>query len=280
MIHNADADGSEQSIRVGIWQDMPAVPVSRCLAKSGWDFVVLDLQHGPMSFETAYECVQALHASQTQAWVRIGIDSVSDVQRALDIGADAVVVPMVNSVEMARQVAMAAKYPPLGVRSLGGDCSLQQGSAYVDNANANTKLFVQVEHIESIAIVDEIMALDGVDGCFVGPTDLALSMNLCRHEYATDGQHREVMARVLKACKAAGKTACCNCYSLDDAREKVAAGFECITQQSEVTLLLEAGKQLRNDLATLSSPGQEERKVPPPKHPAFVRGEVGSVRPL
>ena len=259
--------------RFGIWQEITHPAVSRYLAKSGWDFVVLDMQHGAMTFETACECVHALRAAGTEPWIRIAIDSASCVQRALDIGAAAVVVPMVNSANAARQMADAAKYPPLGERSLGGDCWVYQGNDYFEQANRATRLLVQIEHIDAVQQVEEITALSGVDGCFVGPTDLALSMGLARQGFESDAQHRQMIQRTLDACKQNGKLSCCNTYSLADAEEKSQAGFQYITMQSEVKLLLDSGTALLHNLRDQAAPVHAARG------PHFVRAVSAPIEP-
>lgn len=235
-------------IRVGIWQSIPSPVVSRYLARMGWDWIVLDMQHGPMNFETAYDCVQSIREGGSTPLVRVAIDSPFETQRALDIGAAGVVVPMVNSLEMARRLAAAAKYPPRGKRSFGGDASILQSADYPERANDETLLLAQVEHADAVGVVEEMMATDGVDGCFVGPTDLALSMGLSRHDYEDNAAHKAAMARIVAAAKAHDKLACCNTYSLDDFSAKIAAGFGAVTLRSEVDLLLSAGRELIAEL--------------------------------
>src|SRR5262249_2520213 len=151
------------------------------------------------------------------------------IQRALDLGALGVVVPMVNSLAEARAVAAQAKYPPLGCRSFGSDMAWHAGGDYFERANRETLLLVQVEHIDAVREVEAIMALDGVDGCFIGPTDLALSMGLPRDDYEQHPDHRAAIARTLAACQQHDKLACVNTYSLADADDKIAQGFDVIT---------------------------------------------------
>jgi len=238
----------DEPLRVGIWQSLPLPMISRYLAAMKWDWVVLDLQHGPMSFETAYECVQTLRAGGTTPLVRVAINTPFEVQRALDIGAAGVVVPMTNTLDMARALAAAAKYPPRGERSLGGDASLLQGEDYPERANGETLLLVQVEHAAAVAVVDGMMAIDGVDGCFVGPTDLALSMGLPRQGYDDDPGHRAAMRRIVEACARHGKWPCCNTYDVEDFAAKVRDGFRAITLRSEVDLLMAGGRNLLRQL--------------------------------
>jgi 4-hydroxy-2-oxoheptanedioate aldolase len=233
---------------VGIWQNFPLPMVSRYLALQGWDWVILDMQHGCMTTEMAYECIHTLRAGGTMPLLRVSVGVPSEVQRALDLGARGVVVPMVSSLAEAEAVALAAKYPPLGHRSLGGDPAWHDGADYPERANADTLLLVQVEHIDSVRNVEAIMALPGVDGCFIGPTDLALSMGLPRTDYERHPDHRAAMARTLAACQTHGKLACSNTYSMSDVQEKIAQGFDCITFKSEAELFVSAGAGLLSEL--------------------------------
>ena len=117
-------------------------------------------------------------------------------------------------------------------------------SDYFERANRETLLLVQVEHIDAVRDVEAIMALPAVDGSFIGPTDLALSMGLSRDSYEQHPDHRAAIARTLAACQQHGKRACVNTYSLADADDKIAQGFDCITLKSEADLLMSAGRSL------------------------------------
>lgn len=239
---------------LGIWQSIPSPAVSRYLARSGWPAVILDMQHGAMSFETAYECAHVLRDAGCQPVVRVSVGVPHEVERALDIGAAAVVVPMVNSLAAAQALAAAAKYPPLGSRSFGGDMAVHVGDDYAERANRQTWLLVQIEHARGLAEVEAILAIEGVDGCFVGPTDLALSMGLARDNYAEKPEHQQAMARIVAACQKSRKIAGCNTYSLGDARTKLADSFDFVTLRSEVDLFLTASNELRSRLQQLVAP--------------------------
>lgn len=233
---------------LGIWQQFPLPMISRLLGQLGWDWVILDMQHGCLNTETAYECIHVLRAAGCVPLVRTSIGATSEVQRALDLGARGVVVPMVNSPAEAHAMAAAAKFPPLGARSVGGDPSWHYGNDYYERANDETMLLVQVEHVDAVNKVELIMATPGVDGCFIGPTDLALSMGLPRVGYENDRGHRAAIARTLAACHTHGKLACCNTYSLDDFAAKRAAGFDCLTFKSEADLFHAAAGNLLGEL--------------------------------
>src|SRR5208337_4956960 len=100
------------------------------------------MQHGAMNYETAYECIHTLRALGAKPYVRVSVDFPSEIQKVLDLGAAGLVVPLVNSKEQAEAAAFAAKYPPLGGRSKGGDLEYHFGQDYTDRANRDTKLLV------------------------------------------------------------------------------------------------------------------------------------------
>jgi 4-hydroxy-2-oxoheptanedioate aldolase len=233
---------------LGIWQYFPLPMVSRHLALMGWEWVVLDTQHCSIGTETVYECVHTLRAGGVRPLVRVGIGNPFEVQRALDLGAGGVVVPMVNSPAEAKAMADAAKYPPLGLRSVGGDAAYHYGADYVDRANSETLLLVQVEHIDAVRTVEAIFDLPGVDGVFLGPADLALSMGLSLRGYQSDPDHRAAIQRTLDAGRSRGKIVAVNTFSMEDAAAKLAQGFRHLTMMSDLDLFARSGRALLEQL--------------------------------
>ena len=233
---------------IGLWQQFPTAMVSRFLAQMHWDFVVLDMQHGCLNYETTYECIHVLRAGGAKPWVRTPIDNHSEINKILDLGAQGIVVPMVNSREAAEKAAAAAKYPPLGERSIGGDSPYHWGKDYPETANRMTWLLVQIEHIDAVNAVEEILSVDGVDGCFVGPTDLALSLGLTRQDVDTSAEVAAGIQKTLDVCRGLGKIACCNTYSVAEAREKAGQGYGCITMKSDVDLFIDSASELLKEL--------------------------------
>lgn len=229
---------------VGIWQHIPSPMVSRYLAKMGWDWIILDMQHGSFNWETAYECIHVISASGVRPLVRVGIGQTFEVQKALDLGAGGVIVPMVNSHEESQQMAAAAKYPPLGSRSMGGDSHYTYEPDYADVANKATLLLVQIEHILAVENVEAILGVKGVDGCFVGPTDLALSMGLPRAGFLEHPDHCRAIQLIADACLSLNKLACTNTYDLNEAKSKVMQGYGCVTLRSDADLFVDSGRSL------------------------------------
>jgi 4-hydroxy-2-oxoheptanedioate aldolase len=222
--------------------------ISRYLAQQGWEWIILDLQHGSLDSRTTYECIHTIRAEGAKPIVRVSIGAAAEVSKYLDLGAQGIVVPMVNSVAEARAMAAAAKYPPQGERSMGGDARYHYGEDYPERANSEMLLIVQIEHIRAVRAVEKILAVPGVDGCFVGPTDLALSMGLPRTDFENNPKHRAAIQRTVDACRRLKKLACCNTYSLAEANDKVRQGYECITLESDVRLFMDSGEKLLKDL--------------------------------
>jgi len=245
-----DANSSNSAIMLGLFQQMPLPAVSRYLAQQGWKWIVLDMQHGPMNYETAYECIHTLRALGAKPYVRVSVDHPSEIQKILDLGAAGIVVPVVNSKEQAEAAAYAAKYPPLGGRSKGGDLAYHYGEDYTDRANRETQLLVQIEHIDAVRSVEQILAVDGVDGCFMGQVDLALSMGLGHRNFKDNEEHRKGIQRSVDVCNRLGKFACYNAFSIAEAKERVKQGFCGITLRSDVDWLLGATGSLLTELKT------------------------------
>ncbi|HWD40374.1 MAG TPA: aldolase/citrate lyase family protein, partial [Fimbriimonas sp.] len=146
------------------------------------------------------------------------------------------------------------KYPPRGERSIGGDPWYHYGPQYPRTANDDTLLFIQMEHIKAAECVEDMMAVDGVDGCYVGPTDLALSLGLPHDNFENNPVHKQAIQRTLDACRRLGKIAATNTYSLADARTKASQGFRWITLRSDMDLFIDSAKsQLEELQATLES---------------------------
>jgi 4-hydroxy-2-oxoheptanedioate aldolase len=248
LINNWKAELADHRTIVGIWQQIPAPMISRFLAQMHWDWIILDMQHGSFSWQSAYECIHIIRAAGARPLVRVGIGQTMEVQKALDLGAGGVIVPMVNSRAESIAMAAAAKYPPLGERSIGGDLRYHYGESYADSANEATVLLVQIEHILAVENVEAILSVPGVDGCFVGPTDLAVSMGLPRKDFDHIPELRQAIQKTADACRKLGKLAATNSYSVAEAREKNSQGFSCITMRSDADLFIESARSLLGSL--------------------------------
>src|SRR5438552_6194985 len=249
---------------LGLFQQIPLAMVSRYLAQQGWDWIVLDMQHGCFDFQTAYECIHSIRAAGAKPVVRVPIGGFGEIQKALDLGALGIVVPMVNSRNEAERAAQAAKYPPLGSRSIGGDVSYHYGSTYAERANQDTLLLVQIEHVNAVRSVQQILSVRAVDGCFMGQVDLALSMGLSQTNFRENREHQSRIRQTVETCRSLGKLACYNAFSVPEAQERVRQGFQCITFRSDVDHFMQATSGALADLHRQL--GGEERLQPSESH--------------
>lgn len=147
------------------------------LAASGFDWLFIDAEHSPLSPATVQQMVLA--ARDVPCVVRLPANDEVFLKQALDAGAAGIIVPLVNSAAEAASVVRRAKYPPQGMRGVGTSRALGYGygiADYVARANRETVVIVQAEHIEAVQAIDDIVAVPGLDGIFVGPFDLSASM--------------------------------------------------------------------------------------------------------
>jgi 2-keto-3-deoxy-L-rhamnonate aldolase RhmA len=248
MISGQSPADKPPAILLGMLQQLPVPAISRYLAQQGWDWLILDMQHGSFDYSTSYECCHVARQGGAKPLVRVPICDFSAIQRVLDLGALGVVVPMVNSREEAEQAALAAKYPPLGGRSRGGDAWYHFGPNYTEAANRTTVLLVQIEHIKAVAMAEKILAVEGVDGFLMGQVDLALSMGLSDTHFGDNREHQAAIQHTVEVCNSLGKLACYNAFSEAEAKQRVRQGFRVITYQSDVDIFCESGRARREAL--------------------------------
>ena len=162
------------------WAGWPDPLHAETLARAGFDTVTLDMQHGLHGIEGVCRCIGAVALAGRPAMVRIPLGDWGSATRALDAGASAVIAPMINSVADAQSFAEVMKYPPLGGRSWGPERAMRlggftNGPEYLGQANAATWAIAMIETREALAALDGILAVKGIDGVFVGPSDFSIA---------------------------------------------------------------------------------------------------------
>jgi 4-hydroxy-2-oxoheptanedioate aldolase len=167
---------------IGTWLSLPSPEAAEQLSQMPFDWLTVDAEHNPVDIRTLAQMFAAMTASGIAPQVRIPWNTPENFKRVLDAGAWGVVVPMVNSREEAERAVEAARYHPLGNRSVGGGRHAlsfgTSGAEYYRNANEQILLVLQIEHIAGVEAAEEILSVPGVDACFIGPNDLAASMGL------------------------------------------------------------------------------------------------------
>lgn len=164
---------------IGTFMALGSTLAAEQLAHLGFDWLVIDQEHGAIDATLTQSLLQAVSTTDTVPLIRVPWNRGEWIKRALDAGAYGVIVPMVNSREEAEAAVRATRYPPLGSRSIGGSRTrLYGGPDYVEKANDEILLVVQIEHIKAVENAREILSVPGIDAYFVGPTDLCASMGL------------------------------------------------------------------------------------------------------
>jgi 2-keto-3-deoxy-L-rhamnonate aldolase RhmA len=185
--------------QIGIWSSLASNIGAEILADSGFDWILLDCEHSPNDVQSLLQQLQAVQGSAASAVVRPPWNDLVMIKRVLDLGPQSILVPYVQTVEEAQRAVLATRYPPKGLRGVsGGSRSSRYGRVrdYLKKADDEICLLVQVETRESLERLDQIAAVEGVDGVFIGPSDLSASFGRIG-EFG----HPEVQAAIEDAAK-------------------------------------------------------------------------------
>jgi 2-dehydro-3-deoxyglucarate aldolase len=172
---------ARKELSIGSWLTFGFPPVAEMLARSGFEWLVVDQEHTAIGQSEAQALIQVISLAGCIPLVRVASNDLTRIKHALDAGAHGVVVPMVNSAADARAAVAAAHYPPVGIRGAGLSRAQDYGlgfQRYQGWAKAETVVIVQIEHHEAVDALESILAVDGVDGFIVGPYDLSASLGL------------------------------------------------------------------------------------------------------
>ena len=212
---------------IGGWCSIGSPYSAELLGHGGFDTVVVDLQHGMLYIEQAMAMLAALSATPAMPMVRVSDNQFFEINKLLDAGAYGVICPMIDDVEAARRFVGACRYPPLGTRSFGPTRGLLYGGPdYFSGANDEILTLGMIETPKGLANVDEIAALEGLDGLFVGPSDLSLALGLVPGTDWRSGRLGEAIDRILASARRHGKMAGIFCTSLPFAQDMKRKGFD------------------------------------------------------
>ncbi len=164
---------------IGSWITLNHPSIAEIMADAGFDWLCIDMEHSVTDYFEAQQLIIAIQSKGIKAFVRVGENNTRIIKRILDAGADGIIVPSVNSAAEAQKAVNAMRYPPVGTRGVGLARAQSYGfgfDEYRDKKSKETKLIVQIEHINAIKELDAILSIDGVDGSFIGPYDLSGSI--------------------------------------------------------------------------------------------------------
>ncbi len=217
--------------------------VAETIAREGFSAVVLDAQHGLWDIASIITGIGAVSHAEAAPVVRIPLNDLAFVSRALDLGAEAIIAPMINDADDARRFAAAGKYPPAGERSWGPlrAMALQAPRTaptdYLREANEGTLAFAMIETSAALDNVDTISATPGIDGLFVGPYDLATALSGGKAQDTQAPHVDRAIDKICAAAKAAGKIPAIYCRDAESAVAMARRGFQFVVAGNDHTTL-------------------------------------------
>lgn len=223
---------------LGGWLSMPGSVTAEIVARSGVDYVCIDCQHGAIDHPDVVGMIQAVGLGPASPIVRVPGNEPWIIGRMLDAGAHGIIVPLVNSPEEATAAVRACRYPPEGERSYGPTLAGMRtgGGNHVAWARANVAVIPMIETPDALDRVDEIVAVDGVDAIYVGPSDLSLGLGLPPGNHDDVAVFADALTRIVEACDRAGVVAGIHSNGrLAPAR--VAAGFRMVTVATDAVAI-------------------------------------------
>ena len=245
-VNRLKADLKAGKVRTGLWLALANGYTAELLGHCGFDWLLIDGEHGPNDLRSIMEQLQVLETSASEVLVRPPDGDRTRLKQLLDVGARSLLVPMVESAEQARDIVSAVHYPPRGVRGVG--FSIARASAfgnigdYMEKASDELLLMLQIESRAGLANLDEIAAVEGVDALFIGPADLSADMGFPGNPFAPEVQSaiEDAIARI----KAHGKIIGVFMTNEDYARRYIELGATFVAIGADASLLTQAGKSL------------------------------------
>lgn len=239
--------------RVGAWSIMGGRVGVEAMCRLGIDFIGIDSQHGFFAFEEAAIAIQVANLCRTPCFVRVPAGQVEWVPRYLDAGADGIVLAMVENLEQVQRAVELSRYQPNGKRSYGGGKRNGVGEERsIDPRGEAPEIFAMIETADALADADQIAAVPGLAGMFVGPVDLGLAMERPYPLLSDDEPWRVALRQVMDACKKAGVRPGMFAVDGDDARDWLQFGFSDVVLSSDIAMLRRA---MHEHLVLAHTPG-------------------------
>ena len=216
------------------WLSIPSSFSAEVMANQGFDSVTVDMQHGVIDYQVAVTMLQGISTTGAMPMARVPWNDPARLMKILDAGAYGVICPMVNTRAEAEALVRACKYPPRGYRSWGPvRASIYAGADYGDHANDDIVVMPMIETAEAMKNLDDILSVPGVDGVYVGPSDLSLALGLKPRLDQTDAPVVEAQQKIAEACKRHGVVAGIHNSTATYALKMIAQGYQFVTLASD-----------------------------------------------
>jgi len=238
--------------QVGTWMSLSSTIAARFMARTGFHWLTLDMEHSSADWETAAAIFGAVSDGGSIPLVRVPSITHENAKRALDLGAYGIVFPMCNSAEQAALAVAACHYPPRGNRSVGGGLHAinfgTQAATYYQQAGEELLVVVQAEHIDAVESIDAILAVPGIDAVFVGPNDLLASMGKTPQMDSDDPEFRAALRRIREAAIRHGVAPGLHVADAQTARKRIEEGWRFVAISSELGFMLGNAAQTASDV--------------------------------
>lgn len=232
---------AEGKAAINGWLHSPSAWSAEVMAHQGWDSLVVDMQHGLMGIETAIQMLQVISTTDTVPMVRVNWNTPGDIMRLLDAGAYGVICPMVETREECEAFVGAARFPPLGYRSLGPTrARVYAGEDYAEHANDTVITLAMIETQAGYDNRDEIMSVAGLDGVFVGIGDLRLTMTGRAGLSGSDATVDAALDEILASARRHGVKAGLFAADTEHAITMLRRGYEFVTVMNDMSLMASA----------------------------------------
>lgn len=243
---------SEGKPVVGTWLSLGSITAARFMARAGFDYLTVDVEHSLANVETTTHMMASIADAGCVPLARVPSCRHDHIKRVLDNGGYGIVVPMVNTREEAETAVAACLYPPRGNRSVGGSVHALNFAAtpadYYAKVDDEVLIVLQCEHIAAVRNFDEIYSVPGIDAVFVGPNDLAASMRGADGRPPTADVFKQTLADILAGCKRNKIAAGIHTFSVEEAKQRIDDGWQFIAVNSELKFMTEAAKKVVDGL--------------------------------
>lgn len=245
---------------MGTWLSLGSVVAARFMSRVGFPWLTVDMEHSHTDIQTAAMMFGAIADAGCVPLARIPASRHEYVKSVLDCGAMGIVVPMVMDAAEAKAMVAAAKYPPVGNRSVGGGLHAMNYGAtagdYYLKADNEILVVLQTEHIAAVEIADEIYSVPGIDAIFVGPNDLAASLRKPDGTPPSKELMEQTLTRIREAAKRQGVPSGLHVHSLADAKRRIAEGWQFIAIGSELKCMLDEASAIVREIDPANAAGE------------------------
>lgn len=227
------------------WCAIPDSYSAEVYAHQGWDSVTIDLQHGPIDFQAALGMLQAISTTNAVPMARVPWNDAAIIMKLLDAGSYGLICPMINTRAEAEQFVSFGRYPPIGTRSMGPNRAVQYGGAdYWQGANEEVLLFAMIETRAGLNNLEDILSVKGLDGVYVGPSDLSMAMGKPPTLDPSDKEVIDAIVTIAKTTRAKGMIAGVHTDGPKTALKRYEQGYQLCTLLNDARLLANAAAQV------------------------------------